>query len=211
MEKPTSGYLWLSVACIVIAGFFAYRFRPLAAILLMFVLAVCTLVFASYLYDRLNIIIDIFYPLLSIGVAIIVFPAIAVMRKEDEKGKQVSLKAVVGVVLSGIILYIGFNMLQAHPAEDARDAIVRDLNNLAVRAREFYQKPSSEGGGGNSYIGITLKDISPLPEKDAFYSISTVEKDNCVITGVGKVLSGPDSVRVRIRISENRNTLEILN
>ena len=83
MKKPASGYLWLSVACLVIAGIFAYWFRPLMAILLMFVLAACALVAASYLYNSMNIIIDIFYPLLSIGVAMIVFPAIAAAHRRN--------------------------------------------------------------------------------------------------------------------------------
>lgn len=211
MKKPASGYLWLSLACLALAGFFAQRFRPLAAILLMFVLAVCTLVFASYLYDRLNIIIDIFYPLLSIAVAMVVFPTIAAMRREDEEKRQISLKVVLGVVLAGIVLYVGFSMLRANPAEDGRNVIIQDLQGLAARARYFYQKPSSEGGGGNSFSGIAMKDISPVPEKGAFYSIEAVQKDNCVIAGVGKVLHGSDSVRVRIRITQNRNVLEIIN
>ena len=211
MKKPASGYLWLSLACLALAGFFAYRFRPLAAILLMFVLAVCTLVFGSYLYDSLNIIIDIFYPLLSIGIAVIVFPTIAVMSGEHEEQRKVSLKVVLGVVLAAIVLYIGFSMLRANPAEDTRNVIIQDLQSLAARARYFYQKPSSEGGGGKSFSGITMKDIAPVPEKDAFYFIESVQKDNCVIAGVGKVLHGPDSVRVRIRITENRNVIMIIN
>jgi hypothetical protein len=84
MRKPPSGHLWVSIACLVIAGFFSYRFRPLMAILLMFVVAAITLVAASHLYNSMNVIIDIFYPLLSIGVAMIVFPAIAAMHRRYE-------------------------------------------------------------------------------------------------------------------------------
>jgi len=85
MKKPTSGHVWFSIVCLVLAGFFAYRFRPLMAILLMFVLAASTLVAASHLYNSMNIIIDIFYPLLSIGVAMIVFPAIAAVHRRNEE------------------------------------------------------------------------------------------------------------------------------
>jgi hypothetical protein len=85
MTKPASGYLWLSIACLTLAGFLGYRFRPLMAILLMFVLAALTLVAASYLYDSKNIMIDIFYPLLSIGVAMIVFPAIGAIHRRNEE------------------------------------------------------------------------------------------------------------------------------
>jgi hypothetical protein len=76
-RKSETGYLWLSVVCVVVAGFIAYRFRMIAAILLMSVLAVCTLLFGSYLYDSQNILIDIFYPLMSLAMAMVAFPAIA--------------------------------------------------------------------------------------------------------------------------------------
>jgi hypothetical protein len=81
-RKSETGYLWLSVVCLVIAGFIAYRFRIVASILLMFVLAVCTLLFGSYLYDSQNILVDIFYPLISLAMAMVAFPAIALGRRE---------------------------------------------------------------------------------------------------------------------------------
>jgi hypothetical protein len=84
MKKAELGYLWLSLACVALAGLFAYRFRPLVAVLLMFVLAACALLAGSYLYDSQNILVDIFYPLLSIGIAMIVFPAITVAHKMRE-------------------------------------------------------------------------------------------------------------------------------
>jgi hypothetical protein len=83
-RKSETGYLWLSVVCVVIAGFISYRFRLVAAILLMFILAVCTLLFGSYLYESQNILVDIFYPLLAIAIAMVAFPVIAL----DHLGRQ---------------------------------------------------------------------------------------------------------------------------
>jgi hypothetical protein len=80
-RKSETGYLWLSLMCVVIAGFIAYRFRLVAGILLMFILAVCTLLFGSYLYDSQNVLVDIFYPLLSLAMAMVAFPAIALGRR----------------------------------------------------------------------------------------------------------------------------------
>jgi hypothetical protein len=80
-RKSETGYLWLSVVCVVVAGFIAYRFRMIATILLMSVLAVCTLLFGSYLYDNQNILVDIFYPLMSLAMTMVAFPAIALGRR----------------------------------------------------------------------------------------------------------------------------------
>ena len=83
-RKSETGYLWLSLVCVVIAGFIACRVRVVASILLMFILAVCTLLFGSYLYDSQNILVDIFYPLISVAMAMVAFPAIALGRRGRE-------------------------------------------------------------------------------------------------------------------------------
>jgi RNA binding exosome subunit len=46
---------------------------------------------------------------------------------------------------------------------------------------------------------------------NARYYIETANDDECVIVGVGKVVSGDDSIRVRIRVTERRNIIEIIN
>lgn len=96
-RKSETGYLWLSVVCVVIAGFISYRFRLVAAILLMFILAVCTLLFGSYLYDSQNILADIFYPLLAIAFAMVAFPVIALERRARQKDQAFAGEEVASV------------------------------------------------------------------------------------------------------------------
>lgn len=81
MKKADLGYIWYSLVWLAVAGYVAIRFRALVAILMMFVLALCALWFGSYLYEGTNVLIDIFYPLLSIAIAIIVFPAVATSQR----------------------------------------------------------------------------------------------------------------------------------
>jgi hypothetical protein len=81
MKKADHSYIWYSFVWLAVAGYVAIRFRALVAILLMFVLALCALWFGSYLYETRNVLIDIFYPLLSIAIAIIVFPAVATAQR----------------------------------------------------------------------------------------------------------------------------------
>lgn len=82
ITKSGSGHLWLSFACLIIAGLLAYRFRWTIAIPSMFILGLLTLVFGTYMFDNLNYLIDIFYPLLSVAIAMVTFPIIA-LRRED--------------------------------------------------------------------------------------------------------------------------------
>jgi hypothetical protein len=82
ITKSGSAHLWLSVACLLVAGLLAYRYRWTIAVPSMFILGILTLLLGSYLYDNLNYLIDIFYPLLSTAVAMVTFPVIA-MKPRD--------------------------------------------------------------------------------------------------------------------------------
>lgn len=122
------------------------------------------------------------------------------------------LLVVLGVLLVGIAIYVGFSMFQASAVEHTRDAIMADLSNFAGRARAYYTKPRTQGGGEGSFDGVTIRMLYPMTENpNARYYVESAVDDQCVIMGVGKVVSGDDSIRVRIRVTERRNIIEILN
>ena len=60
---------------------------------------------------------------------------------------------VIGVVLSLTLL------MAVVPGSDLRtqnrQALSRDLTNLALRAQDYYRRAMSDGGGGNSFTGLT--------------------------------------------------------
>jgi hypothetical protein len=82
VRKWESFHLWISLVCLMLGAFIAYRFRFLIAIPLMFFLGLFVLLFCAYLYNSHNILVDVFYPLLSTAIAMATFPFIA-MRSED--------------------------------------------------------------------------------------------------------------------------------
>ncbi len=83
IRKWELGHLWLSVLCLVIAMLIAIRVRVVVAFLILLALLPCVLLFGSYLYTSHNILIDLFYPLLSTAMAIVVFPVIVLGRQPD--------------------------------------------------------------------------------------------------------------------------------
>ncbi|MEK6754838.1 MAG: hypothetical protein AABZ02_01665 [Bacteroidota bacterium] len=122
------------------------------------------------------------------------------------------LLVVLGVLLVGIAIYVGFSMFQASAVEQTRNAIMADLSNFAGRARAYYAKPRTQGGGERSFNGVTIRMLYPMTENpNARYFVESTNDDECVIMGVGKVVSGDDSIRVRIRVAERRNIIEIIN
>jgi hypothetical protein len=83
-----------------------------------------------------------------------------------------------------------------NPIEQNRNAVMMDLIMLAAKAQQFYQKPSSLGGGGNSFDGLTADSAGiAILASTAFtnningtYTIKTAgNTDSAVFRGVGKV------------------------
>jgi hypothetical protein len=128
-------------------------------------------------------------------------------------GQTQLLLVILGVLLVGVAIFVGVSMFEANTVENTRNAIIADLNGFASRAHAYYWKPISQGGGNKSFAGVTLRVIFPMGEnQNASYFLESASADQAVIVGVGKVVaSNGDSVRVRIRITEPRNWIEIIN
>ncbi len=89
---------------------------------------------------------------------------------------------VLGMMLVGIAIYVGVGLFSANTVENTRNAIIVDLGNFAARANAYYWKPTSQGGGGNSFANITLSQVYPMAENpNARYYIESAQDDQCVI------------------------------
>jgi hypothetical protein len=122
------------------------------------------------------------------------------------------LLIVLGVVLIGVAIYVALSMFRANAVEHARDAVINDLGHFAGQARVYFMKPSQQGGGNRSFSGVTIGRLSSMTENanGRFFVESAIDSE-CVIAAVGKVVSGDDSIRVRVRVTEKRNIFEIIN
>lgn len=68
-------------------------------------------------------------------------------------GQQQLLLIVIGVIIVGIAIVVGINIASTSAQSANRDAVISDLNNIGIFAQEYYKKPKTMGGGGNSFIG----------------------------------------------------------
>ena len=102
-------------------------------------------------------------------------------------GQQQLLLIVLGVIVVGIAVVVGINLFNANAVSSNRDGVVSDLNNLGAMAQQFYKKPTSMGGGGNTFTGWTL----PL-ELDTTANgnyVATVSAQSVTIQGYGTELA----------------------
>ena len=75
-------------------------------------------------------------------------------------GSQQLLLIVVGVVIVGIMIAVGLFMFRDQAAATARDSISNDLVALATASQKYYRRPSTFGGGGNTFGGLTMSKLT---------------------------------------------------
>ena len=129
-------------------------------------------------------------------------------------GQSQLLLVALGVILVGVAIFVGISMFSANAIENTRNAIITDLQAFAAKALSYYWKPATQGGGNQSFNGVTIGQIAAMRENpNARYYVESAQDDNCVIVGVGKIVaSNGDSIRVRILVSPTkRGIVEIDN
>lgn len=71
-------------------------------------------------------------------------------------GQQQLLLIILGVIIVGVAIAVGITLFKDSAVSTNRDGMANDLLHLAVKARHFYKRPATMGGGGNSFTGITV-------------------------------------------------------
>ena len=66
-------------------------------------------------------------------------------------GQQQLLLIVLGVIVVGIAVVVGINLFNANAESSTQDSIVSQGTNIGALAQQYYKKPVSMGGGGNSF------------------------------------------------------------
>ena len=98
-------------------------------------------------------------------------------------GQQQLLLIVLGVIVVGIAVVVGINLFNANAETSTQDSIVSQGTNIGALAQQYYKKPISMGGGGNSFTDFGSKVWPNLPvnlttSTDASWAISSAGDDN---------------------------------
>ena len=116
-------------------------------------------------------------------------------------GQQQLLLIILGVIIDGIAVAVGITMFQDNAGDQNRSAVIADLTTLAAKAQQFYAKPITLGGGGNSFAtggngsGITadaaglalLASTAFTNNANGTYTVKTAgSATQVVLRGVGK-------------------------
>lgn len=136
-------------------------------------------------------------------------------------GQQQLLLIILGVIIVGIAVAVGITMFQDNAVSSNRDAITADMLHLAAKARHYYFRPTSMGGGGHSFTGLTADAAGMLKLVNAnfsdnangAYSITTAgDNTSVVFLGIGKTaLSDGSFPSIEVTVTSSGHTITILN
>jgi Tfp pilus assembly protein PilE len=120
-------------------------------------------------------------------------------------GQQQLLLIILGVIVVGIAVAVGITMFTDNAVSSNRDAVASDLVNLAARAQQYYRRPLSLGGGGQSFTGLTIANLTNKTQNsNGTYSIVGTPSGNTTLhikgVGVEKVGSNPVQIETYVQV-----------
>lgn len=127
-------------------------------------------------------------------------------------GQQQLLMVVLSMVLVGVAIVVGMTMVQVNAMEHTRATLTQDLLHFAGKARGYYWRPSYLGGAHRDFTNIMSMNLFVWSENEnGRYYIESATKDELILAGVGNLVIGGDSVRVRLSVNERTSRIEYLN
>jgi Tfp pilus assembly protein PilE len=136
-------------------------------------------------------------------------------------GQQQLLLIILGVIIVGIAVAVGITMFRDNAVHSNRDAIANDLMHLAAKAKHYYRRPASMGGGGHNFTGLTADAAGMVilvttgfsDNSNATYTIKTAGNATSIeFRAVGKApLDNGSFPTVDCLVTQNNQTITIVN
>lgn len=122
-------------------------------------------------------------------------------------GQQQLLLIVLGVIVVGIAVVVGINLFNANATAANRDGVISDLNNLSAMGQQFYKKPTSMGGGGNSFAAWTIPTGLDSTANGTYAATPTATTIS--IVGTGTEIGNDGSTPVQATATVTANTISV--
>ncbi|HTY01040.1 MAG TPA: hypothetical protein VMG09_13520 [Bacteroidota bacterium] len=75
-------------------------------------------------------------------------------------GNQQLLIIAIAAVVLAVAVAVGVTMFRDQAASSNRDELEMDLAQLGVRAQTYFRRPTTLGGGGGSFSGLTMQKLT---------------------------------------------------
>lgn len=101
-------------------------------------------------------------------------------------GQQQLLLIILGVIIVGIAIAVGISQFGANSTQANKDGVTSSLINLSANAYQYRIRPSTMGGGSNSYAGYTVPS-KMVNDENGVYALSSATATQIVFTGTSSV------------------------
>ncbi len=101
-------------------------------------------------------------------------------------GQQQLLLIILGVIIVGIAIAVGISQFGANSTQANKDGVTSSLINLSANAYQYRIRPSTMGGGSNSYAGYTVPS-KMTNDENGNYALSSATATQIVFTGTSSV------------------------
>ena len=114
-------------------------------------------------------------------------------------GQTQILFIVLSVIIVGIAVAVGITQFGSNATQANRNAVLLDLNDIAMKAQTWYRTPTSMGGGGGTFSGITFASIGLTDSSGTYHNA------NANISGAGYVISSATATEVHVNAKGNEH------
>ncbi|MCB0748687.1 MAG: hypothetical protein KDC52_09390 [Ignavibacteriae bacterium] len=126
-------------------------------------------------------------------------------------GQQQLLLIMLGVILVGVAIVVGIGVFNANAIDQKRTEVINECIQLASDAQLYFRKPTSFGGGGNSFNGYKIPREYSTTEVGSFKA-NVTSSTEVKITGTGnEIANGTDSVKVELIVTPMDYATTIIN
>jgi hypothetical protein len=98
-------------------------------------------------------------------------------------GQQQLLLVIVGVIIVGLAIAVGIALFGAQSTSSSRDAMINDLNHLAMVAYQFRVSLRTMGGGQGDFSTFVIP-MQMRKNDNGSYTVTLAQPDQLTIQGV---------------------------
>lgn len=102
-------------------------------------------------------------------------------------GQQQLLLIILGVIVVGIAIAVGIAQFSAHSTQANKDGVTSSLINVSANAYQFRIRPTTMGGGGNSYVGYAVPSKMTSDDNGAYAVSGSPTSVQIVFTGTSAI------------------------
>jgi hypothetical protein len=117
-------------------------------------------------------------------------------------GQQQLLLLILAAIIVGIAIVMGINMFGENAVQANQDAVTQDVLTIASRAQGWYRRPAAMGGGGRSFVGLTLAKLNfDVTNDNGSYALSGIGAGQVTVTGTGTEDGDSDNQALQVQIT----------